>query len=143
MWYTTATGAADPAEWSGGDFLPRTYQHAASCACSGCASTRTGTCNRLWALDLPVTSCVRTALLRAHKALPAAFKRFVRANASDVDAYVKTFYDMHEAAYHGCCCPGKPAALWAWKAVFLAGSLLPCGVETDAILEAGRCGCGW
>eukprot|EP00013_Stygamoeba_regulata_P019628 CAMPEP_0177656268 /NCGR_PEP_ID=MMETSP0447-20121125/15457_1 /TAXON_ID=0 /ORGANISM="Stygamoeba regulata, Strain BSH-02190019" /LENGTH=236 /DNA_ID=CAMNT_0019160337 /DNA_START=70 /DNA_END=783 /DNA_ORIENTATION=- len=144
-WYDQTTGSANPDQWAGGDFLPVNYRSAAVCACSGCG---VGGCNRLWEMNPPAASCVRTALLAGHQALNATFRQFVRDTPyADSHKYVQEFYDMHVRAYAQCCCPGSVAPLISWQAIFYAGAALPCNTwpvgEIASILSFGRCGCGW
>jgi hypothetical protein len=154
-WYDTATGASDPTAWDGGDFLPLQYQSAAVCACSG------GT-NRLYATNPPAASCVRTALIRQHKAINGTMRQFIKKTPYIENyKYVDFFYDMHVRAYKECCCSGTPAPKVAWYGIFYASAVMPCNYcpvatpskicptvptllnEIAAIFETGRCGCGW
>jgi len=142
-WYTSSTDSIDPSQWEGGDFLPIEYALNANCACGGVANS-----NPLW--DGVAASCVRTSVLKAHQTLPNEFKEELR-NARDngtlmnhTHVYVDTLYELHTSAYEQCCCPGTPAPIQAWYAVFWFQfpCMGPAGIA-DWILLTGRCGCGW
>lgn len=152
-WYLKGHAANVPTntnDWEGGDFLPYSYVNAAFCACMG--GTASDTPNPLW--KTPIASCVRKEILRGHiEDIPSDMKKSVRqstiADKPPTVPIVNTLYDIHVKAYKTCKCPGTPADLLAWEAVysFTPGALMPCTVKPGGelfwILEAGRCGCGW
>jgi len=92
---------------------------------------------------------VRTALLKAHQSLSDSYKWQVRnatlsENPFRILPFIKDFYQMHVTAYSECCCVGTPAPWISWVGIFYAGNLLSCDhIILPAILEFGRCGCGW
>ena len=67
--------------------------------------------------------------------------------------YNTFFYEMHVNAYAACSCSGTPAPKLAWLVIFYASEIIPCNMiepvapsvtsVIGAILEFGRCGCGW
>ena len=149
-WYVTGNVTSpppDPSVWTGGDFLLPDYALAAQCACSGGG-------NPLW--QSTAASCVRTYLLKGHQSFSSSIKQQMRsATLSDGNSssswmpFLPMIYQMHQDAYKTCCCPGTVAPLITWELIFYAGEYLSkfCdtwpGGETMAILEFGRCGCGW
>lgn len=137
------SGSPDPgndtSKWKGGDFLPAPYASAAQCACSGNGSP-------LW--QSKAASCVRKKVLDGHQALPSDFKKGLRdatitGLCNQALPYLSTLIHLHVTAYTACCCSGTPAPYLDWYAVLCFGNLAPCSKVIDAILDSGRCGCGW
>lgn len=153
-WYTNQSYILpnDTSLWYGGDFLPPTYTAAAQCACEGDG-------NPLW--NTNAASCVRTFLVNTHKQLSGwIFRSFFNLikteqtklqlreatlsnNPIEWTEWAATFEQIHINAYATCGCPGKPAPYPDWLGIVLGGSFLPCPTVIDAILQFGRCGCGW
>jgi len=142
-WYlggsTTGNPPSNTSLWKGGDFLPPSYASAGNCACVGNG-------NKLWLTD--AASCVRSNLIRAHIAIPADTKQALRTatlsgNPVKWAEFTGMFQDFHIAAYKNCGCPGAPAPYVDWLGIVLGGEILPCPTIIDAILQFGRCGCGW
>jgi hypothetical protein len=140
-------------------WLPDTYSAAASCAC-----TLEGTAGAL----SPTAQCVRNYLLESHKGttyFSQSLKNELATLRSQdcwntrfgemcllgtfwnrLDAVIPTVYKVHQDAYKTCCCPGQPAPLWAWKAIFVTrmNNLLHisgCRFLIQQIQWQGPCGC--
>lgn len=137
-WYTRTNGGNDPNIWAGGDFLGVNYRVPANCACSGGDDL-------LW--NTAAASCVRTYLLNAHVQLNNTYKVYLHNSSWPLNILdAAFFYEMHVNAYKSCFCPGTPAPLPMWYALFFGGAVLPCNGKvsvTMSILEFGRCGCKW
>jgi hypothetical protein len=81
--------------------LPRSYTHAATCACTGNGEAD-------W--KSPAAACVRMKLGQMHRALSDDTKRKMKeASRGSFAAYTDLVYDMHDIAYKQCCCAGKIA----------------------------------
>eukprot|EP01080_Neovahlkampfia_damariscottae_P008921 gene8921-870_t len=90
----------------GGDFLPKSYSNAATCACSGGG-------NPDW--NSPAAACVRMKLGEMHRQLSDATKREMKeASRGSFIKFTDLVYEMHDIAYKKCCCMGKiaPKATW-------------------------------
>jgi hypothetical protein len=147
-WYTTQ-------KW-----LPDTYTAAAACACQlqGVKGALSDT-----------AMCVRNYLMTNHKGTDYFSQELktslAEARATDcwvsptgtafcslafgqlVHKIVPLIYGLHKDAYSFCCCPGEPAPLWAWEAIFMTrmDNILKvpgaCLVEAKLIESYGPCGC--
>jgi len=141
-WYINGSIGYTPINvslWKGGDFLPPSYAIAAKCACSGNS-------DKLWFST--AASCVRTNLIKYHIAIPDELKKLLRTatlsgDPSQWGAFAALFEDFHIKAYSECGCPGTPAPFVAWLGICWGGQFPPCQFIIDAILNFGRCGCGW
>ena len=138
-WYTQTSGSSNPSDWSGGDFLPSNYASSAKCACSGCGEN--GVCDSIYEQEPAAASCVRTSLIKQHKALDSTTRQKVKEDSRF--SHVNLFYQMHKRAYKECHCAGTPAPFIAWEGVFGIGGIMNCQEIISAVYETGRCGCGW
>jgi hypothetical protein len=133
-------------------WLPRPYANAASCACNGNVDNK-----HAW--ESASAQCVRAKLLRFHQHFDATMQQSLANYISHapscsttqqhLNAYLQNVFApyvhrVHIDAYRTCCCPGAPAAIWAWKALSVCWQPWMCPLIPLLIKYFGACACqGW